>query len=146
MKNRFESEELFNKLKNDNAYQSRIKKNPLCLAIIMNEFDKAASLIPISDVNEKDTFGNSPLFYAIMNEEEYLVELLLKHNASIYSIDNQNDDAIYYATLTQNEEVVKLIQTRKVDYNKKYGGYSVLEYSKLLRNKDLYHTLKKGVI
>jgi len=143
-KNKYECIELFNKLKNDKVYQSKIKKSALTLAIVMNEIDKASSLIPISDVNQKDIFENSPLFYAILNSETILVEELLNNDASIYNIDGQNDDAIYYATIVGNLDIVKLIQKKNVDYNKKYGGYSVIEYAKLTNNKELHKTLKKG--
>lgn len=145
MKSAFEAVELFNKLKNDHVYQSKVRKNPLTFAIIMNQHDKASSLIEISDVNERDIFNNTPLFYAIMNQEEYLVEKLLRYNASIYNIDNKSDDALYYACLTGNINIVKLVQQKQVDYNKKYGGYTVLEYALKLQNDPLYRQLKKGL-
>jgi ankyrin repeat protein len=144
-KNKYEAVELFNRLKNDKTYQSKLKRNPLTLSIVMNEFDKADSLIDIVNVNDKDIFGNTPLYYAIMNKEYFLVERLLKKDASIYSIDFTGDDAIYYATLVGDVEIVKLIQTRKIDYEKKYGEYTVLEYAKHNRLKIILEQLKKGM-
>ena len=145
-KNKYEAVELFNKLKNDKDYQSRLKRNPLTLALIMNEFDKADSLMDIVNVNEKDIFGNTPLFYAIMNKEYYLIERLLENDASIYNIDYSKDDAIYYATVVGDEKIVELIQTRKVDYTKKYAEYTVLEYAKHNRLMNVLKQLKKGMI
>jgi ankyrin repeat protein len=145
-KNKYEAVELFNRLKNDKDYQSRLKRNPLTLAIVMNEFDKADSLIDIVNVNDKDIFGNTPLFYAIMNREYFLVERLLQKDASIYNIDFSKDDAIYYATVVGDENIVRLIQTKKVDYTKKYGEYTVLEYAKHNRLKKVLEQLKKGMI
>ena len=144
MKSRYESTELFNKFKNDKEYQSKLKRNMLSLSIVMNEFDRAVSLARISNVNSKDIFGNTPLFYAIMNSEEYLVKLLLENDASIYNIDFTEDDAIYYATLVGNIEIIKLIQRRNINYTKKYGGYTVLEYAMRMHDMNIYETLKKG--
>ena len=141
-KNKFEAVELFNRLKNNKDYQSRVRKNALCLSIVMNDFDQADSLIPRSNVNLKDTFGNTALFYAIMNEEPYLVEQLLKFDASIYSIDKMGLDAIYYAVLVGNLEVVRLIMQKQVNLNKKYLGYNVLEHAKYSGNNQVYNLLE----
>jgi len=84
------------------------------------------------------------LFYAIMNREPYLVEKLLQFNASIYNIDSYMDDAIYYATIVGNIEIIKHLQQKEIDYNKKYGGYTVLELSMYNHNIDVYEILKKG--
>jgi hypothetical protein len=80
-----------------------------------------------------------------MNGETLLVEELLSHDASIYSIDSQNDDAIYYAVLTCNKDMIKLIQTKKVDYDKKYGGYTVLELSQFLECEEAIIQIKEGL-
>ena len=140
---RFEAEEIFNRLKNDQSYQSRLKSNPLTLAIIMSEFDKADSYIDIYDVNNRDIFGNTPIFYAIMNNDQYLVKRLLDNNANIEQIDASNDDAIYYATLVNNKEIIKHILKLKVDLNKKYGGYTVKEYSLYNKNVEVYDILNQ---
>ena len=144
LKNRYEAVENFIKRKNDKTYQSRLKRNPLTLSIIMNEFDKAVSLIDICNVNDKDIFGNSALFYAIMNQEAYIVERLLDNDASIYNIDSKGDDALYYATLIGDLEIIALIQTRQVDYTKKYGGYTVIEHAMRVNDLRVYELLKKG--
>lgn len=144
IKSRYESIELFNKLKNDAEYQSRLKRNMLCLSIVMNEFDRADSLINIVNVNDRDIFGNTALFYAIMNNEPYLVERLLQQDASIYNIDRMGDDAIYYATIIGNIEIITLIQQKQVQYDKKYAGYTIFEYAMKLHDITVYETLKKG--
>ena len=143
-KNKFEAVELFNKLKNDKEYQSKVKRNALSFAIVRNDFDQADSLIPRSNVNLRDIFDNTALFYAIMNEEPYLVESLIKNDASIYAIDRMGLDAIYYAVLIGNENIVKAIMKKQVNINKKYLGYTVVEYSKFTNNQSLLETLKKG--
>ena len=145
-KNKVEAIELFNRLKNDKAYQSKLRANLLTHSIIHNDFDKAVSLVGRSNVNTKDIFGNTPLFYAIMNKEYYLIERLLENDASIYNIDYSKDDAIYYATVVGDEKIVELIQTRKVDYTKKYAEYTVLEYAKHNRLMNVLKQLKKGMI
>ena len=141
-KNKYEAVELFNKLKNDKDYQSRLKSNALTLSIVRSDFDQADSLIPRSNVNTKDIFGNTPLFYAIMNQEPYLVERLLQFDASIYTIDKMQLDAIYYAVLVGNESIVKTILKKQVNLNKKYLGYTVVEYAMFTGDLDIYNILK----
>jgi ankyrin repeat protein len=143
-KNSYESVEIFNRLKNDKDYQSQLLKTPLILSIVMNEFDKADCLIPISNVDEKDSFGNTALFYAIMNRESYLVEKLLNKNASIYNIDRWNKNAIYFATIVGNIDIIKHLQKAKIDYTEKYDGYSVLEIARYNHDLEVYEVLKKG--
>ena len=118
---------------------------PLTLSIVMNEFDKAAYLISISNIDEKDIFGNTALFYAIMNKEPFLVEKLLNNKASIYNIDKCNDDAIYYATIVGDIDIIKHIQKRNVDYNKKYNGYTVLEIAKHNYDLEVFEVLKNHI-
>lgn len=140
-KNKFEAIELFNKLKNDREYQSKLKSNVLTLSIVRNDFDQADSLIPRSNVNTKDIFGNTPLFYAIMNQEPYLVERLLEFDASIYAIDKMNLDAIYYAVLVGNETIVRTILKKQVNLDKKYLGYTVLEHAMFTEDIEVYNIL-----
>ncbi len=144
LKDCYESIEIFNKLKNNKEYQIKLKSNLLTFSILMNEFDKADALVPISNVNEPDIFGNTALFYAIANREPYLVEKLLQYNASIYNIDKFNDDAIYYATIVGDLEIIKHLLKKDIDFNKKYGGYTVLELAKYNQNIEVFEILKKG--
>ncbi len=141
-KNKFEAIELFNRLKNDKDYQSRLRSNALTLSIVRNDFDQADSLIPRSNVNAKDIFGNTPLFYAIMNQEPYLVERLLEFDASIYAIDKMKMDAIYYAVLVGNKEIVQAIMKKQVNLSKRYLGYTVLEYAMYSDDDEIYQLLK----
>ncbi len=145
-KNNYEAVELFNKLKNDMDYQSELKSNALTLSIVRSDFDQADSLIPRSNVNSKDIFGNTALFYAIMNQESYLVEQLIKYDASIYAIDNMNLDALYYAVLVGNKDIVKAIMKKQVNLDKKYHGYTVLEYAKYTEDTEIYNILKNEAI
>jgi serine/threonine-protein phosphatase 6 regulatory ankyrin repeat subunit B len=142
LKGKYEAKEYFNKLKNDHVYQSKVKANALTLAIVRSDFDLADSLITRSDVNKKDVFGNTPLFYAIMNGESYLAYKLLENNASIYNVDQMNKDALYYAVLSGNEEMIGDIMAKQVDLTKKYLGYTVIEYATLLEKEKTLRLLK----
>lgn len=145
-KNNFEAVELFNKLKNDQDYQAKLRENILTLSIVRNDFDQADSLIPRSNIDSKDIFGNTALFYAIMNQEVYLVERLLQFNASIYAIDKMNLDAIYYAVLVGNKDIVKAIMKKQINTNKKYHGYTVLEHAMYTDDSEVYNILKNEAI
>jgi ankyrin repeat protein len=143
-KHKFEAEELFNKLKNDHQYQSKIKTNQLTFAIVRNKYDLAESLIEYSDVNRKDIFNNTPLFYAIMNKEVFLVKHLLEKDASVYNIDNKEMDAIYYASLINNSEIFKLILSKTINLDKKYLGYTIIELISHLEYHDLLTIYQKN--
>ena len=41
-------------------------------------------------------------------------------------------------------DIVRLIQTKNVDYSKKYSKYTVIEYAKHNRLKKVLEQLKKG--
>jgi ankyrin repeat protein len=137
MQGKHEIIERFTQLKNDREYQHDLKANELTFALIMNNFDLAEALIKRKDVNQKDYFGNSPLFYAIVNEEPYLVELLLEHGANIEEIDNCKLDALYYATITKQTEIVSLLIKKGYKPKKTYFGLTLLEYSEIYHLKDI---------
>jgi ankyrin repeat protein len=129
-KNNYEAQELFNKLKNDKQYQMLLRKNELTFAIIRNNIDLALSLVDRVDVNKKDIFGNTPLFYAIVNEEVYLVAKLFEKGAFLEDIDHSHFDAIYYAILTANKDIISEVAKRGYNQTTKYFGYTIEEYLK----------------
>jgi ankyrin repeat protein len=132
-----ETIERFNQLKNDREYQNDLRSNALTFSLIMNQFDLAEALIKRTDVNKKDYFGNSPLFYAIINEEPYLVELLLEYDANIDNIDNCQLDALYYAAITKQYRVCEMIIQKGYNPTKKYFGLTLLEFAKINRLDDI---------
>ena len=67
-------------------------------------------------------------------------KVYLKDGSTVLKLN----DAIYYATLVGNIEIIKLIQRRNINYTKKYGGYTVLEYAMRMHDMNIYETLKKG--
>ena len=77
-----------------------------------------------------------------MNQEPYLVERLLEYDASIYAIDKMKLDALYYAVLVGNKEIVKTIMKKQVNLDKKYLGYTVLEYALYTDDTEIYRVLK----
>ena len=69
---------------------------------------------------------------------------LLQHHAEIENIDAFKDDAIYYATIVGDLEIINHLIKKPIDYTKKYGGYTVLELAKHSGNIEIYEKLKKG--
>ena len=69
--------------------------------------------------------------------------LLLKNDANITYIDRNAEDAIYYATIIRNLEIIELIAPKVKDFNKKYGGYTVLEYASKMKVTKVYDLLKR---
>jgi ankyrin len=142
-KNRIEAIEQFQRWKNDRELQDRLHANGLTFAIVRNEFDKAVSLAARVDVNERDLYGNTPLFYAIMNQEPYLVDVLLRHGASTNNIDRMNLDAIHYAVLVGDPEMVRLVLKKTTDLSRAYLGHTVREFAERMGNESLVQLLEE---
>ncbi|MEC9484789.1 MAG: ankyrin repeat domain-containing protein [Candidatus Izemoplasma sp.] len=143
-KGNYEAIEIFNQLKNDHTYQDNLKACPLCLAVIKNEFDFAFSLSERVDVNQRDQFGNTPLFYAMMNKETMLVEKLIKHGARVDDIDHAHFDAVYYAVLIRDKDIFTQVLGHTKNLDKTYLGYSVNQFLSLTKAYDLLDILKKS--
>jgi ankyrin repeat protein len=140
----YEAVELFNQLKNDETYQQQLKQCELCLAIIKNEFDLASALIQRVDVNQPDAFNNTALFYALMNEETYLVKKLLEHGASTESINQHGLDAIYFAALLKNKSLFEMLLPHSKTIDKPYFGFTIEVYLNYVKAFDLLEVLKNA--
>lgn len=70
-------------------------------------------------VDEKNDFGNTPLWIAVFNSKgNYkLIELLLRHGANPNSINNANNTPLKFAEKIQDEELIKILKTH---YNNGY--------------------------
>lgn len=70
------------------------------------------------DVNQRDTFGRTPLHYAYLLKLELHVDILLKHFASLYIEDENGLMPIHYLILTDNHEALTaLIDAGQIDLN-----------------------------
>ncbi len=99
----------FTRLKNDPIHQERIKQYPLHHALRFNRFEEAIACMETQNVNEKDPFENTPLFYALMLKDQYLVEALIGKGAKIDRIDRFDRDAFFYAAVNRNISCLKAL-------------------------------------
>lgn len=64
-------------------------------------------------LNEKDFFGNKPLFYIIKSKDLVLLKLYLNRSNDFQNVDCFNNDAYFLAALYENESFFKAIDIKK---------------------------------
>ncbi len=99
----------FTRVKTDPETYNYKQRYPLHHALRFNRFDQAFALMHTEDVNEKDRFGNTPLFYALMLRDHVLVDALIQRKASITDIDAFGNDIYFYPTLDKNIPLLRRI-------------------------------------
>ncbi len=91
-----------------------LKKQPLHRALRLNKLDEAEALLRMSyQIDDKDIFGNKPLFYILMTQDELLLKLALKHTDDYNDIDAFGLSAPFYAILFDNVSFFKLTGMKK---------------------------------
>ena len=115
-----ESPEFLKKIKNLKDINKKFQKglNLLHFAAEYGELKLATELLDLGiKVDEKNDFGNTPLWTAVFNANgNYeLVELLLKHGANPNSVNNADNTPLKFAETIQDEELIKKLKTH---YNK----------------------------
>ena len=83
-----------------------------------------------ADINVRDirSCGETPLLFAIDNNKEECVDLLLERGANPNICDRNNWNALMYAATSDNPQYIdKVLRTKKVDINSKENeGYTAL--------------------
>ncbi len=65
-----------------------------------------------ANINASDNAGNTPLTYAIENEDLEIVKILIKYGADIHIKRKDNKDAITLAKEKNNKEIINLINAK----------------------------------
>ncbi len=100
----------FTRVKNDPDTQRLAHVFPLHHALRFGQLDEAlAYMHKISDVNQKDIYQNTPLFYALMLKDTYTIETLLKKGAKTDDISYSHHDALFYAVVEQDLELFEIL-------------------------------------
>lgn len=115
-----DSLEFLKKVRNLKDIDKKFQKglNLLHFAAEYGELKLATELLELGiKVDEKNDFGNTPLWTAVFNAKgNYeLVELLLKHGANPNSVNNADNTPLKFAETIQDEKLIKKIKTH---YNK----------------------------
>ena len=85
-------------------------KYPLHEAIKRQKIDEAAMYITEgSKINTIDAYGNLPIFYAIMNGEEYLVAAFINRKAQLEHVAYDKHSALYHAILGNRLSIAKRV-------------------------------------
>lgn len=85
------------------------------------------------DANSIDSFGNKCLYYAILNNDYKIVDLLLKKGASLTNLDKYGHSALLIAFISGNSRIILRFLELKVDVNEIYYGRNFL-YTAIIRN------------
>lgn len=114
------SAEFLKKVKNLNDINKKFQKglNLLHFAAEYGELKFATELLKLGiKVNEKNDFGNTPLWTAVFNAKgNYeLVDLLLRYGADPNSVNNADNTPLKFAETIHDEELIKKLKTH---YNK----------------------------
>lgn len=135
----------FEKLKNQIIFKNRLTEIELNLklenllnktTISENDIEKCIDLIfSGADVNFKNKFGLSVLFYAIEKNLLDIVNIILDLNAFIDIQDNNGKTALMLASKNGNDILAKILIDNKADVNIKNNyGITALTFSILNNN------------
>lgn len=106
---------------------------------IKDDTDFAKELIKLGaspDVIDKN--GYTPLMYAVIRQNNELLDLLLSKKVDLNILDKKGRTAIMYATIKNNIYATKKLLEHKADlYKSKDKGWSAYRYAKELGHKEI---------
>lgn len=118
---------LFRKALLENKYGSIHYINPdennsttLILASKLGRSDFVLELLRIGcDVEAKDSYGNTAIYYSVLNNHKNIFDYLIEHEADIAILNNENRTLLHSAAICGNLEITKtLMEKKKIDHNK----------------------------
>jgi len=98
----------FNKIDNSISIQKNVF-TPLVFAYLSNYTDIFKILLEKTDINEKDGFKNTLLFYAILKEDIPTIEYLIKNNVDINFEDKFSNSALDISLKINNIKIFNMI-------------------------------------
>ena len=63
----------------------------------------------ISDLEEVTSLGSTPLFFAVIGEQDDVVRFLLNRGANAHAVNNYGETALHWAVLHNKVEYVRLL-------------------------------------
>ena len=101
------------------AIESAYKTHTLHRALRFNKIDEAETLLQQSNhINEKDYFGNKPLFYILRSKDPICLKMFLKRSNDFKAIDSFDNDAYFIAALFNNPTFFNSVSVKKDALNK----------------------------
>lgn len=93
-------EMLFTRFESNLESKTAMQSHPLCKALRDEDFEKAFVLIREGkSLNEKDIYGNRPVFYALIHGQVEIYDALMSHGIQRDDIDYHHHDVDYYLNL-----------------------------------------------
>ena len=104
-----------------------------------------------ADVKSKNTYGYTPLHYAVGTDQLGVVELLVKHGADVNANDNREGMtplhlAIHTGYADDNLAVIKFLLSKKASTKiKNRQGFTTECEIAMIRNRDIDNRIKRFV-
>jgi len=86
------------------------KYSPLHNAVMLNQFQNVKILLPDSNINELDSFKESPIVDAIRNNSSEISKILICNGADLNITDSNNNTLIDLAISNNNTEILELLK------------------------------------
>lgn len=84
--------------------------NVLVYSISCVNLEITSLLLSHFEINGRDTYGRTPLFFAVIENKPKIVSLFLSKKAKVNITDNKGKTALMYARYNCNTEIVKLLE------------------------------------
>ena len=113
---------------------------------IKDDTDFAKELIKLgASPNEIDENGYTPLMYAVIRQDNELLDLLLDKNVYLNELDKKGRTAIMYAAIKNNIYAAKKLVKHKADiYKSKDGKWSAYLYAQEMKHIEIAELLKNN--
>jgi len=114
-------------------FNYRLKEQDKIHLAIRNKDFELVKKISNFDPNSTDAYGNKCLYYAILNNDYKMVDLLLTNKANLKNLDKYGHSALLISFIAGNSRIILKILEHKVDINEVYYNRSFL-YTAIIRN------------
>ena len=95
----------------------KIKTSDIIKATQNNDYVLVKNLLKNTNIDFKDKNGRTALFYAVLEHNIDLCNLLIENGANIYVKDDRNLMPIHYAALNNNIDIINLFYEHNFKYS-----------------------------
>jgi len=109
--------DIFNKTVFDDYYDNIKKLDTIFELIKKGRYDDAIDMIDVvvknntQLINQRDQYGNTLLYYAVLRNQRRLVEIILKFNANIDLLDSDGLHLLHYPVKYGYQSIIELLVT-----------------------------------
>jgi ankyrin repeat protein len=107
-------------------------------------FDGNANDMELTDVNQKNWAGDSPLQIIVRLGDIAAIHLLIEHGANVNDVGEMNATALHYAVMKNNIHVIDILLGYGADpYIKDINGRTPIDWAITSGNNEIVSALKK---